>query len=110
MRQHADEARSPTALRIDQHATALEIDWGNGVSHALSFRLLRERCRCAECTQARRRAQPVNISNDIAVMEATPYGSNAVQLVFSDGHSRGIFPFSYLLQLGRELQQTTATP
>jgi DUF971 family protein len=30
-----------------------------------------------------------------------PVGSYAVQLVFSDGHERGIFPWVYLRELGQ---------
>ena len=38
------------------------------------------------------------------VSSVVPYGPNAVQLHFSDGHARGIFPFDYL----RELVETLA--
>jgi DUF971 family protein len=40
---------------------------------------------------------------DITVLAALPCGPNAVQLQFSDGHDRGIFPFPYLLELRDEL-------
>ena len=96
----------PEVLRLDGGARALEVEWTDGTSAALPFRLLRSRCRCAECSSARRQGLAVAAAETVAVTEALPCGSGAVQLVFSDGHSRGIFPFAYLRELALSLRGT----
>lgn len=94
----------PTALRLDARAKALTIEGTDGTTDVLSFRLLRERCRCAECRSALQKGLSIVAGENIALTGAIPYGPNAVQLIFSDGHSRGIFPFAYLRELAREVQ------
>ena len=37
---------------------------------------------------------------DVAIAEIVPTGNYAVRLAFSDGHSTGIYGFSYLRELG----------
>ncbi len=57
------------------------------------------RCRCAECTSIRRSGSEVAAPEDIELLAVVPFGQNAVQMRFSDGHERGIFPFAYLREL-----------
>ena len=94
----------PTALRLDESSRSLVLEWFDRPSHALSYRSLRRRCRCAECRSLARRGLDVETLDDVSVIEAVPCGPNAVQLVFSDGHNRGIFPFAYLRELALEVQ------
>ena len=35
-----------------------------------------------------------------AVTAVAPIGDYAINIAFSDGHARGIYPWSYLLELG----------
>ena len=92
----------PRALRLHAGSRALHVEWSDGTTDALPFRLLRERCLCAHCRSTRKKGGSVEADETVAVTEALPCGSTAVQLVFSDGHSRGIFPFSYLRELASE--------
>ena len=62
--------------------------------------LLRSRCACAQCRHARRNAQYA-IADEVTIDDIEPCGANAVKLVFSDAHSRGIFPFDYLRELAQ---------
>jgi len=78
---------------------SLLVEWSNGESSDLAHRMLRMQCRCAECLLVRRSGRQVEAPEGIALLEVVPYGPNAVQLRFSDGHERGIFPFSYLREL-----------
>jgi DUF971 family protein len=98
----------PRALRVNPSATALEITWSDGNSDAIPCRTLREQCRCAECRSTRQKQQAIDIASDVTVTDAIPYGPNAVHLVFSDGHARGIFPFAFLRELA-QLAPTTIT-
>jgi DUF971 family protein len=95
----------PRALRLHARRRLLEIEWEGGVSENLPHRFLRERCPCAQCRQLRRDGAAEPAGDEISLMTVEPYGPNAVQLTFSDGHGRGIFPFSYLRELCRELAE-----
>lgn len=74
-------------LHIEWPDRHLEID-GN---------LLRRHCRCAECRSLQLRGLPPSLA-DATVRTAIPMGYG-VQLRFSDGHERGIFPWAYLAEL-----------
>jgi DUF971 family protein len=96
------QAEPPRLLRLNECAAALEIEWPDGTMNALAYTLLRARCLCSHCRSLRQSGQPVDPAEDTRVTEALPCGANAVQLVFSDGHARGIFPFMYLRELAEE--------
>jgi DUF971 family protein len=78
---------------------ALHLTLGNGPALRLPAEQLRAACRCAHC----RRAQidgvfPVQFPS-VAIVGVAPIGHYAVNLEFSDGHARGIYPWSYLAEL-----------
>lgn len=87
----------PSAAPI-RGGQALEITRAAGVI-AIDTARLRAACRCAEC----RRAQidgtfPAEFTG-LTIEDVAPIGVYAVNLAFSDGHARGIFPWSYLEEL-----------
>ena len=88
----------------------LEVGWSDGSCAVLPFGLLRERCMCALCLTARQKGIASEAHAQVAITEAVPYGPNAVQLVFSYGHDRGIFPFAYLRELASEFSTAIRAP
>lgn len=97
----------PVALRSHAVSRYLEIEWDDGVVSRLPHRFLRMHCRCAECLQSQRSGRPVEPSIDVGLLAVLPYGPASVQLQFSDGHSRGIFPFPYLRELATQAGLST---
>lgn len=81
---------------------ALHLTLGSGAALRLPAEQLRAACRCAHC----RRAQIDGVFPDrfpsVAIMGVTPVGNYAVNLEFSDGHDRGIYPWSYLAELAAD--------
>ena len=75
----------------------LRLHWADAVV-ALSHVMLREACRCAECQFKRHHGTPINVPADVRLTTVAPAGYG-VQLVFSDGHARGIYPWAYLAEL-----------
>jgi len=67
---------------------------------ALNGTQLRRACRCAQCRALALTGSAVSVPAGITVVAASPLGYG-VQLHFSDGHNRGIFPWSYLAELSR---------
>ena len=98
-------AAQPTEIRSDRARRLLVLDWPDKLQCELPHALLRRRCGCAECRQLRRTSQ-VPAADDVTVDGIEPCGANAVQITFSDGHARGIFPFEYLRVLAEELDAT----
>lgn len=95
---------TPWPESITDHAASgvLEIRWTDGEVSRLPHPLLRANCRCAACEQQRRRPDAAVRPPDPAVRlhAIHPIGDRGLNLVFDDGHGRGIFPWPYLHELG----------
>ncbi|RDK07389.1 gamma-butyrobetaine hydroxylase-like domain-containing protein [Cupriavidus lacunae] len=84
----------PTHLELSPVNGVLRIHWPDGQCQSLDPGRLRAACRCAAC-----RGKPVEAGlgdAQIVALGAMGYG---VQIVFSDGHDRGIYPWRYLQAL-----------
>jgi len=94
----------PQDIVNHQASGVLELRWQDGSASRLPHGLLRARCRCAGCEQAFR-TQGAHPEPDGAVrLDAIhPVSDKGLNLVFSDGHGRGIFPWAYLHELGQFL-------
>ena len=85
-------------IRTDDAKGILHLDLDDGTQGALSYERLRRACRCAECTALQRRGGSIDTAG-VVLKAIEPVGSNALNLHFSDGHSRGIYPLPYLVEL-----------
>ena len=63
---------------------------------------LRAACRCAPCVRARADGVFPRNFDGVVIERASPVGSYGVNIGFSDGHTRGIYPWAYLSQLLKE--------
>jgi DUF971 family protein len=82
----------------------LHIVWDDDTESALPHSLLRARCRCAFCTKAARAGEAQPDCSDVALTEAHEMADTGLNLVFSDGHRRGIYPWAYLRELGAQCE------
>ena len=90
---------APVELRVATPGTALAILWADGSSVRLAAAVLRQACRCASCTAARATGKPVEAAANIAIAAVQPIGGYAVNIAFSDGHARGIYPWGFLREI-----------
>ncbi|BAN45941.1 gamma-butyrobetaine hydroxylase-like domain-containing protein [Metapseudomonas resinovorans] len=90
---------APSALRNSRSETVLRLEWADGERQALSHARLRGACPCAQCKAARLRGVIATVDPDVR-LERIALQGYGVQLVFSDGHERGIYPWDYLRELG----------
>jgi DUF971 family protein len=89
----------PSSISLDGKARTLELLW-DGAHAVLSHRVLRRSCRCSVCESTRRKLDKVlPVADDVALLKIEPVVATAVQLFFSDGHERGIYPWTYLKQM-----------
>ena len=92
----------PSSLTINSTSRTLEMVW-DGAAATLAHRALRAQCRCSGCESARRASgEPTPVLPDVALARIEVLGSTGVQLFFTDGHERGIYPWPYLYQLAFE--------
>ena len=63
---------------------------------------LRAACRCADCRRERIDLGAAPDNGDATIAEVRLVGDHALNIAFSDGHDRGIYPWSYLRELARE--------
>jgi DUF971 family protein len=90
---------------VDLYPDRLRLQWADGVSE-LPAADLRAACRCGSCRAAFLQGEPHRPDAGIRLTGAEPVGQYALQLFFSDGHDRGIYPWSLL----RELAPLESTP
>jgi len=75
----------------------LRLRWPDG-SVELPAADLRAACRCGSCrSRAERGGAWVN--PELQLVDARPVGQYALNLSFSDGHDRGIYPWVWLREL-----------
>ena len=95
-----DASSLPNRVVIHQLSRRLELRWPNGYGFSLGHARLRGACKCAWCEGTRRRTQQdVACAEDITLESVTHVGEPGLQMRFSDGHDRGIYPWAYLQSL-----------
>ena len=94
----------PQAIVNHQSSGVLELRWQDGSDSRLPHGLLRARCRCAGCEQSfRTKGTHPEPAAEIRLEAIHPIADKGLNLVFSDGHGRGIFPWAYLHELGQSI-------
>ncbi|WP_322069785.1 DUF971 domain-containing protein [Paraburkholderia bannensis] len=98
----------PVELRAE--GATLLLVWPDGARQRLTVAALRAACLCGPCRAARLRGKDPtqSIPADLALTGIAPMGYG-VQLVFSDGHDRGIYPWNWLENFPSTPAQTTLT-
>ena len=94
----------PTELRLRKAQKILEVSWPDGLRSQLSCLALRKFCTCSMCLQAQQSGSLTLIDADVGIDRLKVSGISGVQLYFSDGHYRGLYPWVYLRALGECLQ------
>ncbi|WP_394562105.1 DUF971 domain-containing protein [Aquipseudomonas alcaligenes] len=87
---------APSALR--SAAGQLCLEWSDGRVSQLSHARLRAACPCSQCRAARLHGRIDAVPSEVRLRAINQQGYG-VQLVFSDGHDKGIYPWSYLQEL-----------
>jgi DUF971 family protein len=92
-------ATAPAApAAIHNTAGELVLHWSDGATSRLNHHTLRAACPCAQCRASRLRGEIRLVDAGVKVVAINPMGYG-VQLVFDDGHDRGIFPWRFLREI-----------
>ncbi|MCU7215645.1 DUF971 domain-containing protein [Pseudomonas sp. VE 196-7] len=89
---------NPLSVSNSQSERTLRLSWPDGRESLFNHAELRRQCPCSQCRAFRLKGVTPRVDERVCLIEITPQGYG-VQLVFSDGHQRGIYPWDYLAQL-----------
>ncbi|RON33755.1 DUF971 domain-containing protein [Pseudomonas brassicacearum] len=92
---------NPVAIGNSQGKQQLRLSWPDGREQLLDHAELRRQCPCSQCRAFRLQGLRVKVDERIRVIELNQQGYG-LQLIFSDGHERGIYPWPYLANLAPE--------
>jgi DUF971 family protein len=104
-----EESVWPRELVVNKAERQLRIVFDDGAAFTLPAEYLRTQSPSAEVqghSEAQR--QTVGGKRNVGISGAEPIGNYAVRLLFDDGHSTGIFSWTYLHELGREQEKRWA--
>ena len=90
---------APTHIAVSDAMDCLDLTTAQGEVVHLKASTLRAACKCAHCLRARIDGVFPERFDGIAITEVAPIGGYAVNIGFSDGHARGIYPWAFLLDL-----------
>ena len=85
---------------------AVQVRWPDGTEAVLPNKLLRGACQCAICVDEFTREQRLdkdNVPDNIAVENLESLGNYAISIAWNDGHSSGIYAWTYLRELADSL-------
>ncbi|MET3431150.1 DUF971 family protein [Herbaspirillum seropedicae] len=100
----------PLSIKHLRASATVQIAWDDGRLQDLPEAELRRACRCADCTAQRRSTMQPGLAQSAAYLVTIhPVGQYGIQLVFSDGHERGIYPWPYLRSLMQSFAQGDQT-
>ncbi len=93
----------PAEIRLLKDRRTLAVTYDDGVAHEVSAEMLRVLSPSAEVQgHSPEQRKTIGGKQNVEIVSVEPVGNYAVRLVFSDGHSTGIFTWGYLRKLGDE--------
>lgn len=102
-------APRPARITASRSKRVVSIEWEDGLHCEYPFQGLRSACPCAECRGGHENmggpGSPDMLEIPIGPMQSAeldriePVGRYAIQLIWKDGHSFGIYTWEYLREL-----------
>jgi DUF971 family protein len=100
---------TPTEIKLHQKSRVFEIAFDDGRSFRLPYEFLRVYSPSAEVRGHGPGQEVLQAGKRLVdIRSLEPVGSYAVQPVFSDGHSTGIYSWEYLYELGENHEKLWA--
>lgn len=95
----------PTEIKLLQKPRVLHVTYDDGNHFELSCEYLRVFSPSAEVRgHGQHEPNLIHGKKNVNIVGIDPIGNYAIKLVFDDGHSTGIYSWSYLYQLGIDSQ------
>ncbi|MSR56794.1 MAG: DUF971 domain-containing protein [Planctomycetaceae bacterium] len=101
-------APPPSRIRAHRQAGGLELEWPGAPPVEVPFHTVRARCPCASCVDeftGARILDPTTIPSEIAPISMSFTGNYALKIVWTDGHSTGLYTWDLLAELARDSKE-----
>ena len=89
----------PVEIKIILSGQAILVSWSDGTILQISASTLRSKSRSARSLSQRIKNEQDDIDVNLTIDNVTMVGSYAVNVKFSDGYNKGIFPWSMLREI-----------
>jgi prepilin-type processing-associated H-X9-DG protein len=99
----------PESVVLVRDRSRLRLVWPSGETREIDAHRLRAACRCAGCTRARIDETFPASFDGLSIKTIGIIGDYAINIVFADGHARGIFPWEFLRSLALQDDRDAAT-
>jgi DUF971 family protein len=100
------DERVPTEIKLHQKSRVMEVTFSDGRGFRLPYEYLRVYSPSAEVRGHGPGQEVLQAGKrNVEIRSLEPVGSYAVQPVFSDGHSTGIYSWDYLYEIGENQEQ-----
>jgi DUF971 family protein len=86
---------TPVEVRLKKLTSSLDITWADGEMSKIPGGSLRRHCACSGC-RSRQLIGTELITDSGKIKKISLMGSTGLQIIFADGHDRGVFPWAYL--------------
>jgi DUF971 family protein len=86
-------------LAVREGGASLVVAEADARAREIGAEQLRLACRCAHCTRARIDGKFPQVFAGVTIEGLSAMGHYGVNITFSDGHARGIYPWTYLGEL-----------
>lgn len=96
-------AMTPNDMHVTPDFQTLVVAWPDGTRSQLDARYLRRSARDAVSRRAMIDHGEISAPPGLMITALEPVGHGAVNIVFSDGHNRAIFPYPYLRTLAEQM-------
>lgn len=96
----AEPTYEPESIELAEDG--LRVRWKDGHQSVLPHRMLRGNCGCAQCVDEMshvRHVREKDVPEDVAVADYLEVGRYALNLLFTDLHQTGIYPYRQLRAL-----------
>ena len=97
---------APRDVRALRQKRRIELTWADDAIRRHSFFQLRCACPCAACVDentGRRILDPATVPADVAITSMQLVGNYALKIVWSDGHSNGLYTWDQLRALPEDV-------
>lgn len=94
--------------RISIHEKSeLMVEWDDRTVSAVPLITLKKFCPCATCVSEREKQSssyiPLLFADQTKIRKINSVGKYAINIIWADGHSTGIYEFSYLKRLSQNV-------
>jgi DUF971 family protein len=86
---------NPVEVQLRKLTGTLDITWSDGEMSKIAGGALRRHCACSGC-RSRQMIGTELITDSAKIEKINLMGSTGLQIIFADGHDRGVFPWAYI--------------